>query len=583
MYVKNTMKTKKNFTFEYSFKLNYLRIIVYVIFYFFTSFLLKKLATEDEPIPVIHMLIESSVLRGIITQLQMLVSLLLVLKANRQGYVAALVMNIYSILVSSIFLIQSPASLPGIIAYIGIIIIISTVRDYKKETAAYINEIEKNRNSLEQSEKRLHYMAFYDPLTELPNRALFMNRLEQSIYLAKRNSTLIGVIFIDLDAFKSVNDTMGHAEGDNLLKELARRLSACLRKEDTFSRFGGDEFLLQVVNLHKIQEVTTVVQKIMRSFDKPFIIQNIEFFVSASVGISVFPVDGEDAQVLVKNADIAMYSAKNSGKNRFVYCSTELKNDVIKQMKLTNKLYRALDCNELFLYFQPQVKTATSEIVGFEALLRWKNSEYGLISPTVFIPLAEKTGLIKPIGLWVIKTVCEECKKCRNNNGKNYRISINMSLEQLKDINIVNEISTILKDTSTNTRNIQIEITESIAFNEEPFVLKRLLELKNLGVSIAIDDFGTGFSSLSRLKLFPIDLLKIDIEFVRGISTGSTKDKAIIKGTIQLAKNLGIEVLAEGVETHEQYMFLKEAECDEIQGNYFHKPLLADEVRLLLE
>lgn len=577
------MKIKKSFTFEDSFKLNYLRIIVYVIFYFFTSFLLKKLATEDEPIPVMHMLIESSVLRGIITQLQMLVSLLLVLKANRQGYIAALVMNIYSILVSSIFLIQSPASLPGIIAYIGIIIIISTVRDYKKETAAYINEIEKNRNSLEQSEKKLHYMAFYDPLTELPNRALFMNRLEQSIYLAKRNSTLIGVIFIDLDAFKSVNDTMGHAEGDNLLKELARRLSACLRKEDTFSRFGGDEFLLQVVNLHKIQEVTTVVQKIIRSFDKPFIIQNIEFFVSASVGVSVFPVDGEDAQVLVKNADIAMYSAKNSGKNRFVYCSTELKNDVIKQMKLTNKLYRALDCNELFLYYQPQVKTATSEIVGFEALLRWNNSEYGLISPTVFIPLAEKTGLIKPIGLWVIKTVCEECKKCRNNNGKNYRISINMSLEQLKDINIVNEISTILKDTSTNTRNIQIEITESIAFNEEPFVLKRLLELKNLGVSIAIDDFGTGFSSLSRLKLFPIDLLKIDIEFVRGISTGSTKDKAIIKGTIQLAKNLGIEVLAEGVETHEQYMFLKEAECDEIQGNYFHKPLLADEVRLLLE
>lgn len=577
------MKTKKNFTFEYSFKLNYLRIIVYVIFYFFTSFLLKKLATEDEPIPVIHMLIESSVLRGIITQLQMLVSLLLVLKANRQGYVAALVMNIYSILVSSIFLIQSPASLPGIIAYIEIIIIISTVRDYKKETAAYINEIEKNRNSLEQSEKRLHYMAFYDPLTELPNRALFMNRLEQSIYLAKRNSTLIGVIFIDLDAFKSVNDTMGHAEGDNLLKELARRLSACLRKEDTFSRFGGDEFLLQVVNLHKIQEVNTVVQKIMKSFDKPFIIQNVEFFVSASVGVSVFPVDGEDAQVLVKNADIAMYSAKNSGKNRFVYCSTELKNDVIKQMKLTNKLYRALDCNELFLYFQPQVKTATCEIVGFEALLRWNNSEYGLISPTVFIPLAEKTGLIKPIGLWVIKTVCEECKKCRNNNGKNYRISINMSLEQLKDINIVNEISTILKDTTTNTRNIQIEITESIAFNEEPFVLKRLLELKNLGVSIAIDDFGTGFSSLSRLKLFPIDLLKIDMEFVRGISTGSSKDKAIIKGTIQLAKNLGIEVLAEGVETHEQFMFLKEAECDEIQGNYFHKPLLADEVRLLLD
>ncbi|NLE03707.1 MAG: EAL domain-containing protein [Crenarchaeota archaeon] len=577
------MKTKKNYNTEGSFKLEYLQIIAYVIFYFFTSFLLKKLATEDETFQLMHMLIESSVLRGIIIQLQMLASLFLVLKGNRHKYLTALVMNIYCILVSSIFLIQSPSSLPGIVAYFGIIIIISIVRAYEKETTAYIGEIEKNKNSLEESEKRLHYMAFYDPLTELPNKALFMNRLEQSIHLAKRNSTLIGVNFIDLDTFKSVNDTMGHIEGDNLLKEIARRLSTRLRKEDTISRFGGDEFLLQVVNLHKVQDVNTVVQKVMNSFDKPFIIQNIEFFVSASVGVSVFPVDGEDAHVLIKNADIAMYSAKNNGKNRFVYCSTELKNDVIKQMILTNKLYRALNKNEFLLYFQPQVKTATKEIVGFEALLRWHNSEFGVISPNVFIPLAEKTGLIKPIGLWVIKTVCEQCKKCRNQNGKNYRISINVTLEQLKDINIVNEISTILKDTDADKKNIQIEITESIAFNEEPFVLKRLLELKELGLSIAIDDFGTGFSSLSRLKSFPIDLIKIDKEFIQGISTGSKKDKAIIKGTIQLAKNLGIEVLAEGVETHEQFMFLKEAECDEIQGYYFHKPLLPDEVKLLLD
>jgi len=579
----NYMKTKKNFNTEVSVKLKYLYIILYVGFYFLTSLLLKKLATEDEIFHVMNIQIESSVIRGIITQLQMLGSLFLVLKENRQGFIAAFVMNIYSVSVSLIFLMQSPASLPGVITYFAVLIIISTVRAYKKETAAFIDEIEKNRESLEQSEKRLHYMAFYDSLTELPNRALFMNRLEQSIYLAKRNSTLIGVIFIDLDAFKSVNDTMGHAEGDNLLKEMSRRLSACLRKEDTFSRFGGDEFLLQIVNLHKVQDVNVVVKKIMSAFDKPFIIQSIEFFVSASIGVSVFPVDGEEAHVLVKNADMAMYSAKNSGKNQCIFCSSELKNDVIKQMKLSNKLYRALEKNELFLNYQPQVKTDTREIVGFEALLRWNNSEYGLISPAVFIPLAEKTGLIKPIGLWVIKTVCEQCKKCRNNNGKNYRISINMSLEQLKDINIINEISMILKDTGTDTKNIQIEITESIAFNEEPFVLKRLLELKELGLSIAIDDFGTGYSSLSRLKTFPIDLIKIDMEFVRGISTGSRKDKAIIKGTIQLAKNLDIEVLAEGVETQEQFMFLKKAECDEIQGNYFYKPLLADEVKLFLD
>jgi EAL domain-containing protein (putative c-di-GMP-specific phosphodiesterase class I) len=277
-----------------------------------------------------------------------------------------------------------------------------------------------------------------------------------------------------------------------------------------------------------------------------------------------------------------MYAAKSNGKNQCVYCSSEMKEDIIKNMKLANSLYRALDNNELLICYQPQVSTETQEIIGFEALLRWKHNEYGMVPPSVFIPIAEKTGLIKPIGLWVIKTACEQFKSFCNIENKEVRISINLSVEQLKDRNIARQISKILKDTKTDAKSIQIEITESVAFDREPYVLQRIMELKSLGISISIDDFGTGHSSISRLKAFPIDLIKIDMEFVRGISSESKKDKAIIKSIIQIAKNLGIKVMAEGVETEEQFNYLRKKKCDEIQGYYFYKPMTADEIRTIM-
>ena len=251
-------------------------------------------------------------------------------------------------------------------------------------------------------------------------------------------------------------------------------------------------------------------------------------------------------------------------------------------MKLTNKLYRAMENNELYLQYQPQINVETKEIIGFEALLRWNNAEYGLVSPEVFIPLAETTGMIIPIGLWVFKTVCEQCEMCRKVFNKNYRISINLSLEQLKDANFIRQISKIIEDTNTVPEHLQIEITESIAFNQESYVLQRIKEIKDLGITIAIDDFGTGHSSLSRLRTFPIDLIKIDIEFVQGISTNSHKEKEIIKSIIQLSKNLGIGVIAEGVETEDQYLFLKNEMCDEIQGFYFYKPMMPDDIKKIV-
>lgn len=277
-----------------------------------------------------------------------------------------------------------------------------------------------------------------------------------------------------------------------------------------------------------------------------------------------------------------MYRAKTGGKNQCVYCSPSIKDETIIKMKLANSLYRALDRNELYLNYQPQIKAETQEIIGFEALLRWNNKDHGLISPNIFIPMAEQTGLIRQIGLWTIKTACEHFKSFKKGFDKDISLSINLSIEQLKDNNIVEKISKVLSDTGTNAKDIHIEITESIAFSEDPNVLQRLIELRNLGISISIDDFGKGYSSFNRLKTFPIDLLKIDIDFVRGITSPSEKDRAIIKSIIQIAKNLNIEVLAEGVETEEEYIYLRDNDCDMIQGYYFYKPMPANEIENLI-
>ena len=575
------MKLNENLKKKFSKISRYVNISVFIMAYIALSIWLKELAIDSRSINILSFTIEAPALRGIVTQLQMLTSVYLVLKENKTGYIVSFILNFYSILVAIVFLIHtsSPNPIPGVICYFGVLIIITLIILYKKKVNDYIKEIENQKQTLEESERKLHKMAFFDSLTELPNKKLFINRLEQNIHSAKRNGFLIGVMFVDLDSFKSVNDTMGHSAGDIVLKTIAERFKNCLRKEDTVSRFGGDEFIVQISNIERVEDLYKISEKIMDIFQKPVLVQNVEFVITASVGVAVYPVDGEESETLIKNADIAMYSAKNKGKNECVFCSPKMKNDVVKKLKLTNKLYRALENHELFILYQPQIKVDTKEIIGFEALLRWNNAEYGMVSPDIFIPLAETTGMIIPIGLWVFKTVCEQYKQCRESFNKDYRVSINLSLEQLKDSNFIKQISKILDDTNTAAENIQIEITESIAFNQESYVLQRIQEIKNLGITISIDDFGTGHSSLSRLRTFPIDLIKIDMEFVQGILKNSHKEKEIVKSIIQLAKNLGIGVLAEGVETEEQYTFLRDEMCDEIQGFYFYKPMLPDEIK----
>jgi diguanylate cyclase (GGDEF)-like protein len=428
-----------------------------------------------------------------------------------------------------------------------------------------------------ENEKEMNDLAYYDTLTNLPNRVLFNNRLEQAIDLARRSGKTLGVIFLDLDGFKEVNDSMGHDWGDQLLNRVAKRLSACIRKYDTVARFGGDEFLIMVPQLSQKSDLEDVAEKIMGVFKQPILMGEQEFYINASCGVAVFPDDGESVKALTKNADIAMYEAKKNGKGQVVFCSGEMKKDVRQKLILTSSLHRALEKNELSLHYQPQINAESQEIIGFEALLRWNHGELGLISPAVFIPIAEETGLINSIGAWVLQTACAQNKSWQDQGFTPVKMAVNLSLEQFRNHNLEALVRESLEQTGLEPQYLELEITENIAMRESEDVVACLHRLKALGVEISIDDFGTEFSSLGRLKDLPVDRLKIDIAFIRGISQ-NTKDETIIAVMIHLAKKLGLKVIAEGVETEVQLVFLKDEACDEIQGYYYYRPLSKDQI-----
>ncbi len=567
---------------SYEKKASYMRIFISVTVYIIAIYAQQNLSAGSATPEAKG---SGQALLGIITQVQMLVSIYLVLRESRPGFIASVLLNAGSLAGSIYVMIRSSsaAPLPGTISYAGVLLIVFLIASYKKRTAVQIKKISSQKKSLMESEKKLYRMAYYDSLTGLHNKEWLIEHLDQAVYEAKENAAVLGVIFIDLDSFKAVNNTMGHSAGDDVLREMASRLSDCLRETDAVARFGGDEFLIMVSDVGHLEDLIGITDRIMGVFNDSVTVKHLEYIITGSAGVAVYPSDGDDAEALIKNADIAMYLAKRKGKNQCVYCTPEIKNETVKKMILTNSLYGALERSELFLHYQPQVSTKTREIIGFEALLRWKNEEYGIVSPDIFIPIAEQTGMSRPIGIWVFEPACRQLKEFQNRYRKDLCMSINVSLEQLQDAGIVGDMQKILEETKTTPESVQVEITESVAFNKDEFILEQLQGIKNLGVALSIDDFGTGFSSFIRLKTFPIDLLKIDIELVRGISTGSQKDMSIIKSIIQIANNLGISVLAEGVETREQYLFLKQQACDYIQGYYFYKPMPAKEVEKILE
>jgi len=429
--------------------------------------------------------------------------------------------------------------------------------------------------------KRIQFIAYHDQLTALPNRLLFRDRLNQAIALAQRAGTMVGVVFLDLDSFKTVNDTMGHELGDRLLVEMARSIARHLRRYDTVARYGGDEFVLLLDQIESTPDLLGVLDNLMQTIQAPIDIEGQEFFMTGSVGVAVYPQDGPDAETLIKHADLAMYQAKALGKNRYALCSVDMKDKALEQMRLTNLLYRALERQELAVYYQPQVDLQTHAVVGMEALLRWMPQGRGMVSPAVFIPLAEQTGLINPIGAWVLMTACQQVKRWQDMGLPAIRIAVNISLHQLTNKQFPHHVAEVLEKTGLGAEYLELEVTESVANNQVTDVVEILSELKALGISLSIDDFGTEYSSLSRLKQLPADRLKLDMQFVRGIEHNE-KDRAITKVIINLAKSLHMKVIAEGVETAPQLDFLSRKLCDEVQGYYFYKPMPAQDMENVL-
>ena len=431
-----------------------------------------------------------------------------------------------------------------------------------------------------QTEERLAFMAQYDSLTGLPNRYLLLDRLEASMQRAKRNNTLLGVMILDIDRFKQINDSRGHATGDILLQQVAERLACTLRATDTIARLGGDEFTVLVENATSVEEVTTIAEKIKSAFAIPFDTESGEVFTTTSVGITIYPIDDHSRDELLKNADVAMYHAKQE-RNAWQLYRPDMNVNSAGRLGMEVELRHALERNEFELHFQPQINVKTGEIVGMEALIRWNSRTLGRISPADFIPLAEDTGLIVPIGEWILRAACEQCKAWERAGLSPFTVSVNIAAPQFRRSNLLQLVSTVLTECNLDACWLGLEITESSIMKHAEQTIKTLLDLRAIGVAIAIDDFGTGYSSLSYLKRFPVNKIKVDQSFVRDISS-DPNDAAIVSAVVAMSKQLGIKTIAEGVETVAQLEFLSRLECDEYQGYLFSKPIPAAEVAPLI-
>jgi len=433
----------------------------------------------------------------------------------------------------------------------------------------------------QKAEERINYLATHDSLTDLPNRAMFNQLLNLSIKTAQRHQQQCAILFVDLDRFKIINDSLGHAAGDTLLVEMANRLRSSLRASDVVARLGGDEFMIVLNEIANGQQVATVAGNLLSILSKPLELSGQECRVTASIGIALFPQDGADEQILMKNADIAMYLAKQEGKNDVRFFSNEIKTQSVDRLTMETSLRYALERNELCLHFQPKQNVATGQMAGVEALLRWVHPDLGLLPPVRFIPLAEETGLIVPIGRWVIKAACAQNMAWQREGLPPLSVAVNVSPRQFSDENLLRDIDDALAASGMDPKLLQIEITESMVMLNVEKAVQLLDAIQSRGVRLAIDDFGTGYSSMSVMKRFPIDTIKIDRSFIRELPQNS-EDKAIAQAIIGMGKALGLTIVAEGVETSEQQEFLREHACDEIQGFLFSKPIPANEIAELL-
>ena len=451
---------------------------------------------------------------------------------------------------------------------------ISAVRDLGGELTNYV-AVFSDITERKANEARIAFLAHHDPLTSLPNRTLFQDRLEQALGRAERSEQMVALMFLDLDRFKTINDSLGHIIGDRLLQSVAERLSHCVRDTDTICRQGGDEFLIVLSDLADEDVPARIADKILRRLSEPFEIDGHELGTSFSIGIAVYPGDGRDSDVLMKNADTAMYHAKESGRNTYRFFTEQMNANALERLQLENHLRQALDRGELHLNYQPQIDLATGAIVGAEALIRWQSEALGFVPPGRFIPIAEESGLIVPIGRWVLRQACVQAKAWHDAGFRNVGVAVNISPLQFRRDDIVARVREVLTETGLPAESLELEITESLIMQHAESVLETMHRLKALGVRLSIDDFGTGYSSLSYLKRFAVDRLKIDQSFVRDIAE-DPDDAAIVRAIIQMGKSLKLDVVAEGAESRAQVDFLIREGCRAAQGYFFCPPVSFD-------
>jgi len=458
-----------------------------------------------------------------------------------------------------------------------------TITPFKNDEGKVTNYIStgKDITARMESEERMHFLAYHDLITELPNRVLFIERLTHALTRRDKSKDSLAVLFLDMDRFKNINDSLGHDTGDKLLREFATRLVNFVRKGDTVARFGGDEFAILVEDSSSPHDIAVLANNIMQELSQAFEIDEHELFVTSSIGASIYPQNGRDAATLIKHADIAMYRAKENGRNNFHLYSSDMNNKAKERLSLESELHHAIEHNEFILHYQPQIDLNTGYISGAEALLRWQHSERGLISPLEFIPLLEENGMINSVGQWVLQTACTQTRQWELLYGRPFRIAVNLSGRQFYTHDLSSQIKATLQSTGLPATSLELEITESVLMQNNKQSIKHLNTIHDLGIRLAIDDFGTGYSSLGYLKRFPVNTLKIDRTFIKDASTDSD-DRNIVAAIVAMAHSLHLDVVAEGIEYDSQLEILQALNCNHLQGFLFSKPVTAAELETML-